>query len=324
MTCIAYTTFCWSSVANMDLIRKSDARQRKNRRETMKKLILLPCLDSDERARHCRDVLAISWQRAKQLGVSAVEASESGIYHTLDGREVHWKQAVDAACAQKISIPPDIELPEPVERDLTDTRVQVVNDTTLEASRRLVGRGLPVLALNFANGVQPGGGFLNGARAQEEVLCRSSALYLTLQGDPMYVAHRRRSIPDSTAWAILSPDVPVFRSDDGIPLDESWLLSMLTCAAPYAPAVGQPQAGDLLQERIHSVLAIARAYSYEALVLGAWGCGAFANDPQRTAHDFHAALANEFSGDFTQVVFAISDWSPERRFLQSFCRVFTA
>ncbi len=289
----------------------------------MKDLILLPCLDSDERGRHCRDVLAISRQRARQLGVSAVEASESGIYHTLDGREARWKQAVDAACAQKTSIPPDIGLPVPVERDLTDTRVQVANDTTLEASRRLVDRGLRVLALNFANGIHPGGGFLNGARAQEEVLCRSSALYLTLQGDPMYVAHRRRSIPDSTAWAILSPDIPVFRTDDGTSLNEPWLLSMLTCAAPYAPAVGQPQAGDLLRERIHRVLAIARAYGYEALVLGAWGCGVFGNDPQRTAHDFHAILANELSGNFSEVVFAISDWSPERRFLQPFCRVFT-
>jgi uncharacterized protein (TIGR02452 family) len=38
----------------------------------------------------------------------------------------------------------------------------------------------------LANGVQPGGGFLGGARAQEEVLCRSSALWHTLIGDPMY------------------------------------------------------------------------------------------------------------------------------------------
>ena len=48
------------------------------------------------------------------------------------------------------------------------------------------------VALNFANGLHPGGGFLRGSLAQEEVLCRSSALYLTLVGDPdLHIEHRR-------------------------------------------------------------------------------------------------------------------------------------
>ncbi|KAA6181834.1 TIGR02452 family protein [Thiohalocapsa marina] len=96
-----------------------------------------------------------------------------------------------------------------------------------------------------------------------------------------------------------------------------WPLSILTCAAPYAPRVGQPLAGDLLQRRIHRVLAIARAFDYSALVLGAWGCGAFANDPERTARDFHAALL-QLAGGFSQVVFAIADWSVQRAFLTPF------
>ncbi len=290
----------------------------------MNSITLLPCLDSDERGQYCHNMLMISRHRAAGLGVSAVKAAEDGVYHTSDGREVRWKQEVDAACAQKISIPSEQVLPVPPERRITDTRVQVANETTLEASRRLVDRGLRVLALNFANGVHPGGGFLHGARAQEEVLCRSSALYLTLRGDPMYAEHSRRPSPDSTSWAILSPDVPVFHLDDGTPLDEPWIVSFLTCAAPYAPAVGQPQSGDLLQERIRRVLAIASSYGYEALVLGAWGCGAFANDPLRTAQDFRDPLEGEFAGAFMEVMFAITDWSPERRFLQPFCQVFTA
>jgi uncharacterized protein (TIGR02452 family) len=155
-----------------------------------------------------------------------------------------------------------------------ETRVQVTNETTLGASRCLVESGLKPLALNFANGVHPRGGFLSGARAQEEVLCRSSALYQTLAGDPMYLAHSRRPRPDSTDWAIYSPDVPVFRADDGSELWHPWLLSFLTCAALYAPAIGQPKSGDLLRRRIHRVLAIARAFGHATLVLGAWGCGA--------------------------------------------------
>jgi uncharacterized protein (TIGR02452 family) len=93
-----------------------------------------------------------------------------------------------------------------------------------------------------------------------------------------------------------------------------WTLGILTRAAPYAPALGQPRAGDLLQARIRRVVAIARAFGYSALVLGAWGCGAFHNDPERTARDFRIAL-DEQAGGFAEVVFAISDWSPERRYL---------
>ena len=130
-------------------------------------------------------------------------------------------------------------------------------------------------------------------------------------------------MPDSTDWAIYSPDVPVFRSDAGDQLDEPWQLSFVTSAAPYAPRVGQPASGDLLEKRIHRVLAIASAYGFENLVLGAWGCGAFANDPCRTATDFRAALVGEFSGHFANVVFAITDWSTERKYLGPFREVFS-
>jgi uncharacterized protein (TIGR02452 family) len=138
----------------------------------------------------------------------------------------------------------------------------------------------------------------------------------------MYAEHRRRPREDSTDWAIYSPDVPVFRTDDGTELDSPWQLNFLTCAAPYAPDIGQPESGDLLRQRIWRVLAIARAYSYRVLVLGAWGCGAFANDPNRTAVDFRCAVEGEFGGAFSDIVFAITDWSAERRFLGPFRQVF--
>ena len=259
---------------------------------------------------------------AVALGRSAVEAAAKGRYVTEDGHEVVWKDAVQAAIRVKLSIPPDFILPSGSCSPFAETLVQVTNETTLGAARRLVDCGLRPLALNFANWVVPGGGFLNGARAQEEVLCRSSALYRTLLDDPMYEAHRQNPKPESTDWAIFSPDVPVFRKDDGTTLERPWLLSFITCAAPYAPGVGQPRAGDLLQRRIHRVLAIARAYDYVTLVLGAWGCGAFENDPARSAADFRSALEKEFRGAFSEVVFAITDWSPERRFLGPFRDLF--
>ncbi len=285
-------------------------------------LNLLPCLDSSEMSGSRQRELNIPRNIAAELGRSAVEAAKTGSYLNRQGAKVDWGREVRAACSAKVSIAPDADLPSHEDVRFSETRIQVTNETTLGASRRFVECGLHPLALNFANGVNPGGGFLGGARAQEEVLCRSSALFATLAGDPMYDEHARRAQPDSTEWAIYSPDVPVFRLDDGTELAQPWPLSFLTCAAPYAPSVGQPRAGDLLQKRIHRVLAIARAYGHRTVVLGAWGCGAFLNDPKRTALDFRGALEAEFSGAFSEVVFAIADWSPDRRFLGPFRDVF--
>lgn len=287
------------------------------------KLDFLPCLDSAAMAASRRRELDIPRAVTAALGRSAVEAAHQGYYVTEAGRRVDWRDAVQVACTTKVSIPPHAALPRQERVTFPETRVQVSNETTLRAAFRLVERGLKPLALNFANGVHPGGGFLGGARAQEEVLCRSSALYQTLVEDPMYEAHRQRPRPDSTDWAIYSPDVPVFRRDDGTALEHYWLLSFLTCAAPYAPEIGQPEAGNLLQRRIHRTLTIAQGYGHAALVLGAWGCGAFANGPHRTAVDFRQALESDFKGAFSEIVFAITDWSPERRFLGPFRDVFS-
>ena len=283
---------------------------------------ILPCLDSVEMSVSRRRELDIARNVARALGRSAVEAAAEGQYVCGDGRKVDWSRYVRTACSAKLSIPPDAALPAHECIRFPETRIQVTNETTLGASQRLVESGLKPLALNFANGIHPGGGFRSGARAQEEVLCRSSALYQTIVDDRMYKEHRQRSRPDSTDWAIYSPDVPVFRTDDGTALERPWLLSFITCAAPFAPTIGQPEAADLLQKRIRRVLAIAQAYGHFALVLGAWGCGAFSNDPHRTAADFRQALEDDFGGAFSDIVFAITDWSPERRFLGPFRDVF--
>lgn len=285
-------------------------------------LTILACLDSPEMAASRRRELDIPRDVAAALGGSAVEALTRERYVYGTDRRVDWSREMRAARIAQVSIPPAAPLPGSRAISFPETRIQVTNETTLAASKRLVDAGSRPLALNFANGVEPGGGFLGGARAQEEVLCRSSALYHTIVGDQMYVEHRQRSRPDSTDWAIYSPDTPVFRTDDGTALEHPWLLSFITCAAPYAPAIGQPEAGVLLQRRIHRVLAIARAYRHSALVLGAWGCGAFGNDAHRTAADFRHALESDFSGAFADIVFAITDWSPERKFLGPFRDVF--
>jgi uncharacterized protein (TIGR02452 family) len=267
----------------------------------MPTLRVLPCADSEDAAAEVRRALDLPRDRAAALGFSALNHSREAGYTVTRAR----------------SLPPDAVLPEATNA-FEETLVQVANETTSVAARRLLDAGCATLALNFANGVNPGGGFLHGARAQEEALCRSSALYLTLEGDPMYAAHQRRGDQASSDWAILSPDVRFFRDEDGTPLAQPYLLSVLTCAAPVAEPHARDAAAELLRQRIGRVLAIAHAYAYDGLVLGAWGCGAFGNDPATTARDFREALNGPFLGAFRQVVFAVADWSPERRFLGPF------
>ncbi|MSQ82910.1 MAG: TIGR02452 family protein [Myxococcales bacterium] len=288
----------------------------------MNSLTPLPCLDDATLAAERKRELGLPRLVAAQLGTSAVAAISDGGYTNAAGAWVDWRPQVAAAIASKQSLPAAAPLRRAPPITFTTTRVQVSNETTMGAARRLVPLGGRPLALNFANGLHPGGGFLHGARAQEEVLCRSSALFATLDGDPMYAAHKARPQPDSSAWAIYSPDVPFFRSDDGTALAEPWLLSVLTCAAPVAQVIGQPASGDLLAERIARALAISHAFGHRELVLGAWGCGAFGNDPERTARDFKSALLDVFAGAFDQVVFAIADWSEDRRVLEPFRRTF--
>jgi uncharacterized protein (TIGR02452 family) len=196
-------------------------------------LTILPCLDPEKMAAARRHELDIPRNIATALGRTAVEAAVNGYYFNRTGEKIDWSYFVNAARSAKRSIAPDAPLPDSAAISFDETAVQVTNETTLGASLRLVESGLRPLALNFANGIHPGGGFLSGSRAQEEVLCRSSALYQTLVNDQMYQEHHKRPRPDSTDWAIYSPDVPVFRKDDGTELDKPWLLSLSLARHPW-------------------------------------------------------------------------------------------
>ena len=75
-----------------------------------------------------------------------------------------------------------------------------------------------------------------------------------------------------------------------------------------------------MRSRIAKVLEIGLTHGHDAIVLGAWGCGAFGNDPTLVAGLFRDALTGPYRGAYRRVEFAILDWSPERRFLGPFER----
>lgn len=196
------------------------------------------------------------------------------------------------------------------------TRITVRNVTTLAGAKSLAGNGRRVLALNFASAKNPGGGFLGGSQAQEESIARASGLYPTLLKCPTYYElHKRNGSCLYSHTMILSPEVVVFRDDNDTLIESPWTCSFLTSAAVNAGCLQTNEPSKLsrvesvMRDRIRRVLALAVVEGYTHLVLGAWGCGVFRNDPEMIAGLFAEALKEsfEFKGAFEEVLFAVLD-----------------
>ncbi|MFF8293365.1 TIGR02452 family protein [Streptomyces sp. NPDC016309] len=270
--------------------------------------------------------------RLREIAKRTEEIVAEGRYRAPDGRPVTIGPQVTAALAGTAMYGPD---PVPVTPDTgRDTRVEVTGESSLEAARRLTGTAPgPVAVLNFASARNPGGGYLNGAQAQEEALCRSSALYATLLRVPeFYDHHRADRSPFYTDRVIHSPGVPVFRDDRGGLLNSPFSVGFLTSPAPNAGVISSRsprEAGRIpaaLASRAERVLETAAECGYRRLVLGAWGCGVFRNDPVRVATAFRTPLTGEgrFAGHFDEVVFAVLDRTRGATTLGAFRDVFAA
>jgi uncharacterized protein (TIGR02452 family) len=253
-----------------------------------------------------------------------------GQYESPTGVIVRVADQLERARGGTVTYPPG-ELPGAsalTPQSTSSTRYEVVMESTLSAAARLVGEGHRAVALNFASAKNPGGGFLNGARAQEESLCRESLLYACLNGNPMYDFHRTQADLLYSDYAIYSPDVPVVRSPAGELLAQPYPCSFITSPAANAKEVLRrdatrgPEIRQAMQARVHKVLVIAAAHGHDAIVLGAWGCGVFGNDCTQIAELFHATLTTTFRDSFARIAFAVLDSSPERRFIGPFERMF--
>lgn len=252
-------------------------------------------------------------------------------YEGPSGGRVEIGPLVDRAVAgTRLYRPTDLgALALPVRRGSGEPpSITVTEETTAQAARRLYREGARAVALNFASAKNPGGGFLGGAKAQEEDLARCSALYpcLVSQRD-YYDENRAQESMLYTDHLIYSPDVPFFRDDGLALLDEPFLCSIITSPAPNAGEAlrrdpgARPAIRETLARRGRHILRVAAEQGHETLVLGAWGCGVFRNDPDEVAGVFAELLADpELRGRFAQIVFAIYDRSAERRTLQAFQR----
>jgi uncharacterized protein (TIGR02452 family) len=242
----------------------------------------------------------------------------AGGYTAPDGRNVTIAAAVAAAQDGTRMYGPDpVPVPVPEAAPVARTVVEVTSESSLEAARRLVESGDgPVVVLNFASARNPGGGYVRGTKAQEEDLCRSAALYGCLLRVPEYYDHHRAERNAFYSDRVIhSPGAPVFRDEGGRLLDEPFHVSFLTAAAPNAGVILErtPEDAHLipaaLRSRAERVLEVAAVHGYRRLVLGAWGCGVFRNDPAVVAEVFRTHLTGDgrFARRFEHIVFGVLD-----------------
>lgn len=217
------------------------------------------------------------------------------------------------------------------------TVFECLNDDSFSAGIRLLSEGedQKVLVLNFANAFNPGGGVRHGASAQEESLCRCSSLLLSLESDIacLYYAYNEEHAGNMGSDAmILNPYVEVIRDKNCELLEQTKVLSVLTCAAPNLmfglEGLTEDQYKEVFYGRIRKIVETAAALGYRKLVLGAFGCGAFLNDPELTAGFFDRAFREFKAGEkraddcFEKVVFAVLDHSENLENFRSFSRFF--
>ena len=210
--------------------------------------------------------------------------------------------------------------------------VEVVAATTFQCAGELYHRFGRTAVLNFANPQEPGGGVRRGAMAQEECLCRCSDLYAALDQpyfrEHYYGFHYQRYDTLFTDRLIYSPGVTVIKSEHMPPriLEVPFCVDVITCAAPYLLGKAgktQSELMDIYRSRIRNILEAAMSREVDCLILGAFGCGAFGNDPRLMARAFADLLYGErYAAHFEKVVFAIKASYGYSRNLEAFREVF--
>lgn len=263
----------------------------------------------------------------KSSALEILRILEQGFYE-VDGKVVPIAEEQSRAVSNTCLYTPDALTSIPQVGGCKPS-VKVVEGTTQIVAHAMSLESQDVVTLlNFASARNPGGGFLNGAKAQEEDLCRCSGLYPCLLTCPEYYnSNRNQTSLLYTDHAIFSPSVPFLRLSGKSPwLAEPFFASVITAPAPNTgPYLRENPTGlEILSEtfvrRWKNVLRIARDRGTKRLLLGAWGCGAFQGDPVLASRTAQEAIESDGSG-LNEIVFAIptgdqksrSNWAAFRR-----------
>ena len=192
----------------------------------------------------------------------------------------------------------------------TQPAIKFVNGGTVSTGYEYSKKGRTAI-LNFADAVKPCGWVEEGAPTQEENICRCTNLYETLTSEfcaENYYNLNKAQIKGQyyntyTDALLYAKNVVVFRDDTDYHFLEPRQFDVITCPAP-SMILSATDALELYLRRITRIVTAAIHQEAKNIILGAWGCGAFGQDPYQVAKGF-ALVLNEYAGHFDNVVFAI-------------------
>lgn len=212
------------------------------------------------------------------------------------------------------------------------TVINVENCTSMQAAGKFTSKE-KIGCLNFASAKNAGGGFISGAQAQEESLARASSLYPTQMKfyNEMYEYNRNRNTFLYSDRMIYSQAVCFFKDDNNNLLSKPYCMDILTSPAVNIGAMHQnnrmgelPMVKDTMLNRIDKILALFYMNNVKNLILGAWGCGVFRNNPDDVAGYFAHFLINngKYSKCFDNIIFAVYSTGKKRENISEFENVF--
>jgi uncharacterized protein (TIGR02452 family) len=196
--------------------------------------------------------------------------------------------------------------------------IDVVAEDVISCSYRLmvIENHENYVILNFANGIHPGGRWGSYARAQEECIMRASGAYASIITKGKFYEFNSHDKIISSDYIIYSPDVPFFRNSQNEFLDEPFNISIITCAAVIATSssLSSKQISNIMEPRCRQIIQCAIHNNKKVIALGAFGCGAFGNDPNVIAEIFRKILIDEgYQFYFDYIVFPIPEFHGSKR-----------
>lgn len=184
-------------------------------------------------------------------------------------------------------------------------------NTTIEECKEQYFKNMHTpCALVFASAKKPGGGWLNGADAQEESIARCSCLYTCLSKEPKMYIDNKDTDGFYTDGITYCESVPIFKYEDGTYESEVYYANFLACPAVNVNNIKNVDIENIriaMKVRIDNILNVMYREKQTHIILGAYGCGVFGNDPQVIAEIFSELLNNKYYRVFEEIIFAIPD-----------------
>ena len=195
------------------------------------------------------------------------------------------------------------EFERPEKKTKVEVRDQDVIYTLLQSEKKTA-------VLNFASAKNPGGGWLNGSQAQEEAIARSTTMYASIKDVKEFYKnpkHYESGYYDNDV--IYSKDLKVFKNPKNARIKDEVSFDMITSCAVNVSALKNPEKEKVKEEmkkRIQNVFELALRNGIEVLILGAFGCGVFKNEPKEVAIIFKEVMSEErYKNKFDQIIFSI-------------------